>query len=117
MIGVETALRQTLDQFVDTLQGLPDARVELEAPHFTAGDGGYDAQVTLWLAGKAITLLVDMKKTLYPRDAQQILWRLKELGRNWSKGSKGHEAVPVLIAELISPGAKDLLKSERVGYL
>ena len=57
-----------------------------------------------------------MKKVLYPRDVRQTLWQIKDFSRSRAKTPEGRETVPVLIAESISPGAKEILKSERVGY-
>lgn len=113
MISTETALQSLLDQFVDTLRGLPEARAELEARKSAGTEPRYDARATLWLPERRITLLIELKKTLYPRDAQQVLWRLRDMSRT---SPVEQEAIPVLVAELISPGAKDLLKTERVGF-
>ena len=56
------------------------------------------------------------KKALYPRDVRQALWQIRDAvsRRTGDAGAEG--AVPLLVAESISPGAKDLLKTERVGY-
>ena len=89
-----------------------------EQPVAAAGeDKRCDAQVDLHVAGKSVTVLIEAKKTLYPRDVRQALWQLKEFSRKWPpKGPKSRQHVPMLVAEAISPGAKQLLRDEGVGY-
>ena len=79
-------------------------------------DREYDAQVDLRAGGKAATLLIEMKKDVYPRDVRQVLWQLRESARRWPHPTEGREAVFFLVAQSISPGAKELLRNERVGY-
>ncbi|WP_137390419.1 hypothetical protein [Rhodoligotrophos defluvii] len=117
---IEGTERQLVDQFLETLRGLPEVRADLEAspPAGSAPgpDRGYDAQIDLWVAGKAVTLLIEVKKALYPRDVRQTLWQLKEFARRWPKAPEGKQTASLLVAESISPGAKELLRGERVGY-
>lgn len=110
--------RQLVGQFLEALRALPDVRADVE-PRSSAVSGpgpGYNAKVDLWVAGKSLTLLVEAKKSLYPRDARQLLWRFKEFKSRWAHGSNAKEIVPLLLAVSISPGAKEMLKEERVGY-
>ena len=57
-----------------------------------------------------------MKKDVYPRDVRQVLWQLRESARRWPHPAEGREAVFFLVAQSISPGGKELLRNERVGY-
>lgn len=119
MVESQLIERQLVEQFVDTLQALPEVQAHVdEVPEFPSGrDRGYDAKIDLHVAGKYLTLLIEAKKSLYPRDARQLLWRLKELRNFWAHGkTENHQAVWLLLADSISPGAKELLKEERVGY-
>ena len=115
--------QQLIGQFLESLRSVPDADVRvvqgfLAPPRLPQAlpNPQYDAKFNLRIAGKIVTLLVHVRKFLYPRDARQALWQIKELGDRWSNAPTGRETVPVLIAESISPGAKEILKSERVGY-
>lgn len=110
--------RQLIEQFLETLRGLPEVHANLDSyePVASAGDRGHDAQIDLRIAGKAFTLLIEAKKAVYPRDVREVLWQFRDFGRNRPVGQGGHEALSLLIAESISPGAKDLLRTERVGY-
>ena len=109
---------QLLDQFLEALRALPQMRVEMKppAPAGSRPDPSHDAEVRLRAGDKAVTLLVEMKKALFPRDARQILWRLKELGGRQSELPQAGDCMPVVVAESLSPGAKELLRNEEVGY-
>ena len=117
MLNREVTEGQLLDRFLEALRGLPEVRVELgllrEADR---PDWGYDARVDLWAGGKPVTLLIAVKKALYPRDVRQALWRFQEFARRWPQSAEGGQTVSFLVAQSISPGAKDLLRDERVGY-
>ncbi|MHB8253845.1 MAG: hypothetical protein ACYDEV_09130 [Acidiferrobacter sp.] len=113
-----TAERQLIEQFLDILRALPEVRAELGHWELVRRIGGvsYDAQVNLQIAGKSFTLLVEAKKAVYPRDVHQVLWQLGHLRRYTSVVPDRDETIPLLVAESISPGAKELLRTERVGY-
>ncbi|KVM66271.1 hypothetical protein WJ59_15510 [Burkholderia gladioli] len=109
--------RQLITRFVDTLQELPEVEATLEhwEPVAKHGDRGYDAQVDLCVAGKSFVLLIEAKKAVFPRDVRQAIWQLREASHR-RPAEQGQPPVPLLVAESLSPGAKELLKSERVGY-
>ncbi len=111
---VEHAL---IEQFLASLRTLPGVHAELARSEFVVSEpavhvaGRIDAKIDLRVAGKSLVLLVETKKSVYPRDVRQALWHLKSLQYGYS-----HDAQHVLIAESLSPGAKDLLRAERIGY-
>lgn len=113
-----TTQRQLIEQFLDTLRALPDVHAELDhrEPVGLASDSKHDAQIDLRVAGKSFILLIEAKKAVYPRDVRQVLWRFREISQNRPKEQGGDEALSLLVAESISPGAKELLRDERVGY-
>lgn len=118
MLRLENKALELVELFLDDLGALPGVNAELQPdpPFGTEPPQGCDAHITLWVTGEPITLLVHTKKTLYPRDVRQVLWRFQERGRNPPGESESHKVVPVVVAEAISPGAKALLREERVGY-
>ena len=118
MANTAIMAHQLLDQFLDTLRALPQIRVEMtpDTPAGSRPDRSHDAEVRLRAGDKAVTLLVEVKKTLFPRDVRQVLWRFKDLGRGQSGLPQAREFTPVLVAESLSPGAKELLRNETVGY-
>ncbi len=105
---------QLVSQLVETLRALPGGEAEIARAEIapTRRDPRYDARIDAHLGGKPVTLLVEAKKTVYPRDVHQVLWRLKSL----ASGGDSSTSVPVLAAGSLSPGAKDLLRTEGVGY-
>ena len=106
---VEPAL---IEQLLESLRELPDVRAELaQSEPAVQALGRVDAKIALHVAGKSIVLLVEVKKSVFPRDVRQALWQLKSL-------QHGHSAdvQHLLIAESLSPGAKELLRAERIGY-
>jgi len=106
---VEQAL---IEQLLDALLVLPQAHVELKqlepAVHAAARVA---AMIDLHVAGKSIVLLVEAKKSVYPRDVRQALWQFKSLQHGNSA-----DVQHLLIAQALSPGAKELLRAERIGY-
>ena len=118
MLVSPAAERRQVEQFVEALRALPEVRAEWEPghPRGIRSDRGHDAEVGLRVAGKPVTLLIEAKKALYPRDVREILWRLKDYRRGRPGKPQAREVVSVLIAESISPGAKELLRDEHVGY-
>jgi len=116
MVESPTTERQMIERFLDSLRELPDVRAELAPmePSGSASDRGFDIRVDLHVAGKPVTLLIEAKKAVYPRDVRQVLWQLKEYIHGGPKGRGAAQSL--LIAESISPGAKELLRAERVGY-
>jgi hypothetical protein len=106
--------RELIDRFIESVRALPDVHAKLsKRPARVAGKREYDAEVDLRVAGKPVQVLIEAKKAVYPRDARQVVWQLREYVRG---RHAGEDAVPLLVAESISPGAKDLLRAERIGY-
>ena len=107
-----------LDQLLETLRALPDVLdvcSEHQAPVVIGKPERYDALIYLRVAGKSLVLLVEAKKSLYPRDARQALWHLRTLDRH-AVNNANTQRLPMVIAESISRGARDVLREERVGY-
>jgi hypothetical protein len=109
--------RQLITRFVDALQELPEVEADLDHWEFvtTHGDRGYDAQVDLHVAGKSFVLLIEVKKAVFPRDVRQVAWQLREASHGRHAG-QAQAPLPLLVAESLSPGAKELLRNERIGY-
>jgi len=116
---LETTLteQQLIARFVDALRELPEVEADLD--HWESVGkhdySGYDAQVDLHVAGKSFILLLEVKKTVFPRDVRQVIWQLRAASHVKPAGQE-KEPLSLLVAESISPGAKELLRSERVGY-
>ena len=107
MTELTVAERALLERFLEALRELPEVRAEMDVREATPTVScKVDAEIHLDVAGKAIVLLVEVKKTAYPRDVRQVLWQFKAL-----RQASPPEVQLLLVAESLSPGAKDLLKS------
>lgn len=117
MIASSLTERQLIARFVDALRALPEVEADLGQLEPAGKHAGrrYDAQVELHVAGKSFVLLLEAKKAVFPRDARQVIWQLHATSHEKPAG-RAEEPLSLLIAESISPGAKELLRSERVGY-
>ncbi len=103
-----------IQQFLHTLEELPDIQAKSHSEHRT-DNAAIDARIDVKVAGKSIELLVEAKKkAAYPRDVHQAIWQLRKSSQELNLHSK--ETVLVLVSEYLSPGAKKLLQSEKVGY-
>jgi hypothetical protein len=117
MLEPTLAERQLIARFVDALRELPEVEADLD--HWDSvgkhGNRGYGAQVNLHVAGNSFVLLLEAKKTVFPRDVRQVIWELRAASHG-RPAVQGGTTLSLLVAESISPGAKELLRSERVGY-
>lgn len=114
----ESTEYQLMQQLLEALRAIPEVQAALdeEASIRRVADRGYDARVDVRVSGRRLTLLIEAKKSLYPRDVRQALWQLRELERRVPEDGRQMDTVPMLVAESISPGSKELLQGERVGY-
>lgn len=101
-----------VEELLESLRKLPDVHAELaRSEPARQAAGRIDAKIDLHVAGKTVVLLVEAKKSVYPRDVRQMLWQMKSLQHGYYA-----DVQHLLIAESLSPGAKELLRAERVGY-
>jgi hypothetical protein len=117
MLEPSLAARQPVTQFLNALRELPDVRADLDQrePIGSTADHGHDAQIDLQVAGKSFVLLLAARKAVYPRDVRQVVWQFRRASDGRPAG-QDKEPLPLLVAESISPGAKELLRDEQVGY-
>ena len=110
--------RDTIEKLLEALRELPDVEAHgpIMQPQRSHRDYRIDAEVGFDVAGKSYVLLIEVKKSVYPRDALQVLWQLGRYLTAESGKDRKRNLVPLLAAESISPGAKDLLKNENIGY-
>lgn len=101
--------QQLVNEFLRNLEGLPDVRARLEAKQPTLTN----AKIDLKIAGKEMTAFVEARKVGYPRDVQQAI---RQLRKRAEESPLRNGVVLVVIAEYLSPGAKEQLQAERIGY-
>lgn len=112
----ETTEYQLIQRLLESLRAIPEVQAALDeaASIRRVADRGYDARVDVRVSGRRLTLLIEAKKSLYPRDVRQALWELREGKGRGPEDDRQVDTVPMLIAESISPGSEELLQSERV---
>lgn len=111
------AEQNLVESVLEALRGLPQARAELGLWNEPAGrDGGYDARIDLHIGAESVRLLVEAKRIVYPRDVREVIWQIRRYMDLTPSERAGERRLPFIVAESISPGAKELLREEQVGY-
>jgi hypothetical protein len=107
-----------VDAFVSALAASPNASARLRGTNETLTNRPrvIDAVIEAEIAGKPLLLLVETKNTAYPRDVREAAWQLRAYLAEHRPNSSAREVVPFIIAEAISPGARETLRSEGIGY-
>jgi hypothetical protein len=106
-----------IESVLETLRGLPQARAELGPRAQPSGrDRGYDARIDLHIGGESVSLLIEAKRAVYPRDVREVIWQIRRYMDLAPSERANEQRLPLIVAESISPGAKELLRKEQVGY-
>ncbi|MGH8199900.1 MAG: hypothetical protein ACREVO_05980 [Steroidobacteraceae bacterium] len=122
MLTAQNAERSLVDHLLETLRALPDVNAVQVVHEASAAERAsharLDAVIGLRVAGKSLELMIEANKSLYPRDARNAfwVWTMKNGLAHPAEDALGPERVPMLIATSISPGAKEFLRHEGVGY-
>jgi hypothetical protein len=103
------ALAQRLIETIGEVGGFSAQVAEAE----TSVEGGRpDFLLHLSTPTGPAMLLVEYKAVAYPRDIHSWLWQLRHSQARSPNGA----ALPVLMSDGLSPGAKAILREERIGY-
>ena len=118
--------RTSLELQKDILEGLEDAFRALPAalglsidhrihpPQLSPG-GAYDAELEISTGRSSAILIVEIKRTVFPRDVRDLAWRLRSSGVG-SSTSAGQPIKPLVAAQSISEGARQALIDMNIGY-
>lgn len=105
-----------IDAFVAALSAVPDTTAHVVARE-EANDGParIDFMVEAKVAGRSLLMLVETKQTAFPRDVREAVWQLRAYqARRPTNGL--NQTIGFIIAEAISPGARETLRAEGIGY-
>lgn len=123
MLTSPNSERSLVDHLLETLRALPDVNdVQVVVREASAAERAaharIDAVIDLRVAGKSLELMIEANNSLYPRDARNAfwVWTMKRAPARPAESAQGPDRVPMLIATSISPGAKEFLRHEGVGY-
>jgi hypothetical protein len=104
--------RQAARVIEDFLARLPNSHIDHIEREPISGDATIDVAVESHIAGRPLTIIVEVKSSGQPRHIRQAAEQLRRYMRN----HKAH-VVPIVMAPYLSPQARDAARSEQVGYL
>lgn len=111
----ESEEHELLDGLVDAIGNLPDGQAWLDGREVAIGPRGrVDAIIEALVAGQPLQLIVEAKREAYPRDVRETIWQLRNNLAHLPESTR--EVVPFLVARAISPGARDILREEGIGF-
>lgn len=105
---------ELLESLIETIRSLPDARARIESREVALGPRlRADAIIHTEIGGYPLNLLVEAKRSAFPRDVREVAWQL----RNYLAHMPNDENfVPFFVSPAISPGARDILRDEGIGF-
>ncbi|MCW4989847.1 hypothetical protein [Enterobacter mori] len=102
---------QLLQDVTSTLESILEARIKIRRG--MQGDDGIDYVLEVRGIQGVWIMPVEIKKQAYPRDIRQAIWKIEAFCQ---KNTDAFDIVPIFVAELISEGAREVLKEHDVGY-
>lgn len=72
-----------------------------------------DAAIDIEISGEVVRLIVEIKRSAYPRDVREAAY---QLGRYLSDAPQDQRRIPVLVSESISASSREILREEGIGY-
>lgn len=100
-----------LEEVTSVLESIFEAKIKKWSG--LPGDDGIDYVLEVRGIQGIWIMPVEVKKQAYPRDIRQAIWRIEEFCQ---KNSNKPDIVPIFVAELISEGAREMLKEHDIGY-
>lgn len=112
--------KDVLAAFEQTLQSVPHLAIlsGRESVLLQAKSSRYevDAILQIEMNGKPLTLLIETKREVFPRDAREAIWQLRRLQEALHDAEGTDSSLPILASRSISDGAKEFLRSENISY-
>ena len=104
------------DGLLEALRKLPMITKKPAMLPMSRGDREIDAKIEFGVGSREYLLLIEIKRSVYPLEARQAFLQLKRHMESIGKLDKGKQIIPLVVAESISSGARELLKSENFGF-
>lgn len=110
----ENLVLEELTRTLDETLG-PDATVRrVEGmPFASTADSEPDGLIEIQTPYKTLVVYVEVKRDVYPRDIRDAVWSLNKYMRYQDQA---HDAIGMLAAGSLSPGARDQLKAENIAF-
>jgi len=109
MLSIEA---DVLQELIETINAMPHMHVDLK---LESPGPGHDAQIDVVIQGKHLTLMVEVKRQIYPRDVLQYLYKSQQMAER-ARHSFGDSVILLLASHSISPGARELLRERGHAY-
>lgn len=109
----ERAILEALTSALRKVRSVKTSQVEVCHP--AKAEVRIDASIDLSLADEKLLLLVEIKKHVFPRDTDRLLWQMSQARKAYAKRTDA-VVVPLIAAEAISIGARERLRTEEVGF-
>lgn len=104
---------EVADQLCAALTTTTGGQILSRQTEYAIGNGlRLDLVLTLSVDDKHVDLPVEILRHAYPRDIREAVWRLGE----YAEGNHNGQLIPLVAAESLSPGAKDMLRKRGIGY-
>lgn len=106
-----------LAQFQDALSAIPTSKIDLSELGQHGLFGTETNRIRLSLGDRSLTLLIQEKNTVFPKDVRTMFWEWTSVNNN-RHGTQNIPPIPLLcvIANEISKGAKQLLQERGISY-
>jgi len=109
--------KQVLKELATALEEAfgPDSRVRgvPGMPFSSTADSEPDGLIEIQTPNKTLMVYVEVKRDVYPRDVRDAVWKLSNYMRNQDHA---HDAIGMLAAGSLSPGAKEELKARNIAF-
>lgn len=115
MLKFRNEEQELLDGLMQAIGDLPEGQAWIDGRDVSIGPSGrVDAIVDAVVSGCSLQLLVEAKREAFPRDVREAVWQLRNHLAHVPDSSR--EVVPFFVARAISPGARDILREEGIGF-
>lgn len=115
MLKFEIEEQELLDGLVRAIGDLPNGNASISEREMSLGPRGrIDALIDAVVGGCPMQLLVEAKREAFPRDVRETVWQLRNYLAHLSPS--GREILPFFVARAISPGAREILREEGIGF-
>jgi hypothetical protein len=119
-LAMKTSRPDLLNSFLETLRSIPGVEAEQKRD---ANPRGFNAMVWAKIGEQNFTLLIEEKRSVYPRDVYLVLHQLQRYqsmaASDEDEGTDDHvgnTVIPIVAANSISAGAQDILRKENIAF-
>lgn len=103
--------RQMMDALVEALTEAFGSKASVLDVSQELRGGELDGMIEIKAQGKTLRVFVEVKREVYPRDLRNAVYQLR---RGMDETRHRHEAVGLLAAGVLSPGAKQELREQNI---